>query len=209
MSLSTGSPQGNLDVQEGLYLDSAPTIYFQDYTANPLFNPDADGFYWGMSGTTTYPAYEIGCPTDVTFSENITINEVLCDTVGVVSTTQQRNYLTMAFTVQSLFPLQTLRILLKGGAVTQTSPTQKFGFGPIDNTQYWMVYTPRVYDTTYGDYVWLHLHKAQFVDAWTIGMGFGTPWTVTGISLRAYADSTKPSAQQFGSFGRSDLSVIP
>ena len=207
--LTTGSPSGNLDVQEGLYLDSAPTIYFQDYTANPLFNPDADGFYWGMSGTTTYPAYEIGCPTDVTFSENITINEVLCDTVGVVSTTQQRNYLTMAFTVQSLFPLQTLRILLKGGAVTQTSPTQKFGFGPIDNNQYWMVYTPRVYDTTYGDYVWLHLHKAQFVDAWTIGMGFGTPWTVTGISLRAYADSTKPSAQQFGSFGRSDLSVIP
>ncbi len=208
MALVTGTPVGNLDVQEGLYIDSAPNIYFQDYTATPLYNPDADGFYWGMSGTTTYPVYEIGCPTDVAFSENVTINDVLCDTVGVVSTTQQRNYLTLTFTVQSLFPLQTLRILLKGGAVTETAPTQKFGFGPINNTQFWMIYAPRVYNTDVGDYVWIHLHKAMFVDAWTIGMAFGTAWSVTGISLRAYADSTKPSAQQFGMFGRSDASVI-
>lgn len=208
MALVTGTPGGNLDVQESIYVDSAPNIYFQDYTASPLKNPDADGFYWGMSGTTTYPAYEIGCPTDVSFSENITINEVLCDTVGTVSTTQQRNYLTMAFTVQSLFPLQTLRILLKGGAVTETAPTQKFGFGPINNTLYWMVYCPRVYDTDVGDYIWIHLHKAQFVDAWTIGMAYGTAWNITGISLRAFADTTKPSAQQFGMFGRADASVI-
>lgn len=208
MALVTGTPIGNLDVQEGLYIDSAPNIYFQDYSATPLYNPDAGGFYWGMSGTTTYPAYEIGCPTDVSFSENVTINDVLCDTVGVVATTQQRNYLTMAFTVQSLFPLQTLRILLKGGAVTETAPTQKFGFGPINNNQFWMVYCPRVYDTNVGDYIWIHLHKAMFVDAWTIGMAFGTSWNVTGISLRAYADSTKPSAQSFGMFGRSDASVI-
>jgi hypothetical protein len=97
---------------------------------------------------------------------------------------------------------------LKGGAVTETAPTQKFGFGPINNTQYWMIYAPRVYNTDVGDYVWIHLHKAMFVDAWTIGMAFGTSWSVTGISLRAYADSTKPSAQSFGMFGRSDFSVI-
>lgn len=208
MSLVTGSPIGNLDVQESIYVESAPSIYFQDYNASPLSNPDADGFYWGMSGTTTYPAFEIGCPSDVSFSENITLNDVQCDTVGVVSTTQQRNYLSLAFSVQSLFPLQTLRILLKGGAVTETAPTQKFGFGPINNDQFWHVYCPKVYNTDVGDYIWLDLHKCMFVDAWTIGMAWGTAWKVTGISLRAYADTTKPSAQQFGMFGRADASVI-
>jgi hypothetical protein len=208
MSQITGTPIGNLDVQEGLYVDSAPYIYFQDYNATPLFNPDADGFYWGMSGTTAYPAYEIGCPADVTFSEDVTMNETTCDTVGVVSTTQQRNYLTMQFTVKTLFPLQTLRLLLKGGAVTETAPTQKFGFGPINNNQFWMVYCPRVYDTDVGDYTWLHFHKCQFVDAWSISMAYGTAWNVTNISLRAFADTTKPSAQQFGIWGRSDASVI-
>jgi len=38
-------------------------------------------------------------------------------------------------------------------------------------------------------------------------MTFGTPWTATGLKLRAFVDSTKPAAQQFGMFGRSDLSV--
>lgn len=208
MTLVTGSPVGNLDVQESIYVDSAPSIYFQDYTASPLKNPDSDGFYWGMSGTVLYPAYEIGCPSDVSFSENITLNDVSCDTVGVVATTQQRNYLSLTFSVQSLFPLQTLRILLKGGAVTETAPTQKFGFGPINNSQFWHVYCPRVYNTDVGDYLWIDLPKCMFVDAWTIGMAYGTPWKVTGISLRAYADTTRPSAQQFGMFGRSDASVI-
>jgi hypothetical protein len=46
------------------------------------------------------------------------------------------------------------------------------------------------------------------VDAWTIGMAFGTPWNITGIMLRGYADTNKPSAQQFGMFGRADASVI-
>jgi hypothetical protein len=207
MSLITGSPAGNLDLQEELYLYGSPFLYVQDYTANPLKNPDADGFYWGMSGTSTYPVYELGCPSDVSFSENITINEVLCDNVGTKSTIQQRNYVTLTFTLKSFFPLQTLSMVLKGGPVTQTAPTQKFGIGPIDNNKFWMVYTPKVYDETAADYVWVHLNKAQFVDAWTINMPFGDAWNIA-LQLRAYADTTKPSAQSFGLFGRSDLSVI-
>lgn len=210
MTLSTGTPLGTITTQEGLFVDSAPSIYIQNYLAAPRSNPDADGFYWGMSGTATYPVLEIGCPYDVSFSENITINEVLCDTSGLQATIQQRNYMEFTFSIRSLFPLSVLTTLMKGGTATVNAgaDTEKFGFGPINNSTFWHVYTPRVYDDTAGDYVWLWFNKAQFVDAWTLGMAFGTPWQLTGIKLRAVADTSKPSAQQFGMFGRSDASVL-
>jgi hypothetical protein len=209
LALVTGTPIGNVDAQEDIFLESAPSMWFQDAEANPLKNPDGDGFFWNLSGTTAYPAYEIGCPNDVSFTEDITINDVLCDNVGVKDTVQQRNYVEFQFTIRSLFPLQTLRHILQGGAVTETSPTQKFGFGPINNNQFWMVYAPKVYDQDNSDYVWIHLHRAKFVEAWTIDMPFGSNWEVTGLRLRGFVDSDKPSAQAFGMFGRSDLSVIP
>lgn len=207
MALVTGTPIGVSQTQEDIYLESAPYIYVQDYNQPPRYNPDADGFYWGMTGSATYPYYEIGCPVDVSLGENVTINEVLCDNVGTKSTVQQRNYLTFNFTVQSFFPLQTLRILLKGGVVTETPPTQKFGLGAINNNQYWMIYAPKVYDEDAADYIWLHLNKCQFVDAWNITMPFGSSWQVS-IQMRAYADTTKPAAQKFGMWGRLDPSVI-
>ena len=213
MTVSSGMPTGTINAQESLYAYGSPFIYIQDATPPAWFSPDATtpGFYWNMSGTATYPVYEIGCPTDISFADNVTANDVLCDNLGVVATIQQRNYIEFTFTVQSLFPLATLRILLKGGAVTRTtSPTftEKFGFGPIDNNQFWHLYTPKVYDDAAGDFVWTYFHKCQFVDAWTISMAWGQPWKVTGLKLRAYADSTKPSAQSFGMFGRFDPSVI-
>ena len=210
MALVTGTPIGTLTSQESLFVDSAPAIYFQNSLANPLKNPDSNGFYWGMSGTSTYPVYEIGCPFDVSFSENIVINEVLCDTTGLQATVQQRQYLEFSFSIRSLFPASILSVILKGGTVTRdlVNHLEEFGFGSINNSLFWHVYTPRVYDEAVGDYIWLYFHKAQFVDAWTIGMGFGTPWQVTGIKLRAVIDTTKPAAQGFGMFGRSDLSVI-
>jgi len=209
MSLVTGTPVGNLDLQEDIFLEGAPTIYFQDATANPLYNPDADLYYWGLSGTVDYPVYEVGCPTDVVFTENITMNDVLCDNVGVKAVVQQRNYFEFTFTIQSFFPLQILTHLLNGGAVTETSPTQKMPLGKINNDQYWHLYAPKVYNEDNGDYVWIYMHKCQFVDAWSIAMTLGTPWKATGLKLRAFVDSTKPAAQQFGMFGRSDLSAIP
>ena len=175
MALVTGSPIGNLDLQEDIFVEGAPNIYIQDANANPLFNPDVGGFYWNLSGTSVYPVFEIGCPTDLSFTENLTVTDVLCDNVGVKATIQQRNFIEFTFTVQSLFPLQTLRYLLKGGAVTETSPTQKFGFGQINNNLFFHVYCPKVYDTDVGDYIWLHFHRCQFVDAWSISMAFGQP----------------------------------
>ena len=209
MALVTGTPLGTITTQEDLYIEGSPNIYFQDYSADPLNNPDGDGFYWGMSGSASYPVYEVGCPTDVSLTEDLTINDVLCDNVGVKDTVQQRNYVQFEFTIQSFFPYDVLRHLLQGGAVTELTPTQKFGMGTISQTQRWMVYAPKVYDVDAGDYIWIQLNKAKFVEAWTINMSFGTPWQATGIRLRAYADTTKPQDQYFGMWGRSDLSVFP
>ena len=61
MALVTGSPVGNVDSQEETYVEGAPNIYIQDYNASPLNNPDADGYYWGLSGTTALPVFNIGC----------------------------------------------------------------------------------------------------------------------------------------------------
>jgi len=210
MALVTGTPFGNITTQEDIYLEGAPTIYFQDTSASPLFNPDSDGFYWGLSGTATYPVYELGCVTDVSLTENLTVNDILCDNIGVKDTVQARNYLEFAFTIQSFFPFTVLRHLIKGGTVTQnlTQNTEKFGLGKVNNNINYHVYAPKVYDEDVGDYIVIHLHKAKFVDAFTLNTPFGSPWQLTGIKLRAYADTTKPAAQQFATVIRSDASVL-
>jgi len=208
MALVTGTPLGTITSQEEIYLEGAPTIYIQNFEASPLNNPDGDGFYWGMSGTSTYPVYEVGCISDVSMTENLTMNDVLCDNVGVKDTVQQRNYVEFVFSIQSFFPFDVLRNLLSFGAVTETTPTQKFGMGKINNNLYWMVYAPKVYDEDVGDYIAIHMNRCKFVDAWTINMTFGTPWVAAGLRLRAFVDSTKPAAQQFGMWLRSDASVI-
>ena len=41
MTLATGTPLGTIISQEALYIEGAPTIFFQDYRANPLNNPEA------------------------------------------------------------------------------------------------------------------------------------------------------------------------
>jgi hypothetical protein len=208
MALVTGTPVGTIETSEDIYQEGAPTIYFQDALADILNNPDADGFYWGLSGSSTYNVYEVGCPSDVSFTENITINDVLCDNVGVKAAIQQRNYFELQFSFQFPVPFNVLAPMIGGGTIVETSPTQKMPLGKINNNQYWHLYAPHVYDETAGDYVWLHMHKCQFVDVFTIAMTLGVPWKVTGIKLRAFVDSTKPAAQQFGMWGVSDASII-
>lgn len=202
-SNAAGTASGAYFAQEELYLEGAPTIFFQDYDAGPMYESP----YWQISGTPTYPVYEIGCVTDVSLSEDITINDVLCDNVGVKSTIQQRNYLEITFSLQSFFPLSVLTKILNGGTLTETAPIEWFAFEQIDNTQYWAVWCPKVYDTSVGDYVGIQLHKAQFVEAFTIDMTFGQPWTATGLRLRAYIDTSK-TPNQFATFMRADASVI-
>ena len=208
MALVTGTPIGNVDSQDEIYLEGAPNIYIQQYEASPLNNPDADGYYWGMSGTTTYPVFSIGCVQDVSLTEGLTMNAIRCDAVGDKGTIQRRDYVEFDITILTPFPLSSLRHLLNMSSPTVGTNVEKMGIGKINNNRFYMAYCPKVYDEDTGDYLLFHLHKAQFVDAWTINMKSGEPWTVNGLKLRAYADDTKPAGQLFGVIVRSDESAL-
>jgi len=208
MSLVTGTPGGNVVSQEDIYLDGAPNIYFQDFNQTPLFNPDSDGYYWGMSGTATYPARELACVTEVSLEEGIAANDVRCDTVGLKATVQRREYIDFIFTVQNMFPLATYADLANYSAADVLTGSEKVGIGPIDNTQFWMVYAPKVYNDDVGDYLVVHLHKCQIVNPSALNMNYGESWKKQ-ITFRAFADTTKPSTQQFGTVLRFDPSALP
>lgn len=210
MSLPTGTPLGTVTASESIYPTSAPYIYFQDYTPGPYFNPDAEGYYWQLSGTAAYPVYAFECISDVNFTEGRTLNDVVCDNIGVVSTVEVRDYVEFQVTVKSIFPFSNLaRILsLSAATVNAGANSEKVGIGTLNNNQFWQVYAPHVYDTAAPDWTAIHLHKCKFVDAWTLNMPYGTEWNVTGLKLRGYADTTKPAASQFGTMVRFDASAL-
>lgn len=209
MALITGTPLGTIVSQSEIYIEGAPNIYFQDYSANELSNPDAQGFYWGLSGTTAYPVYAIGCVQDVSLGEDVTMNMVRCDTVGDKDAIQKRNHLEVTLSITTLLPLSVLYHILKASVPTATGGAlEEMGIGKISNTRFYHVYMPKVYDEDVGDYLAITLHRAKFVDAFQIAMRQGEPWQVTGIKLFAFADDTKPSTQQFATIIRSDASGV-
>lgn len=208
-SLITGTPLGSILTQEELYLEGSPYIFIQDATANLLNNPDSDGYYWGLSGTVTYPVKQLGCIQDVSLTEGLTMNDVRCDTVGVKATIQRRDYVEFNMTILSLFPLTISREFLNLSTPTTGTGKEKVGIGGINNNRFFHVYAPKIYDEDTGDILLFNLPRAQFVDAWTIDFKQGEPWTVTGLKLRAYADDTKPTTQRFGVIIRGDASALP
>jgi hypothetical protein len=208
MALTTGSPSGTITSQEELYIEGSPYIYIQDYEAGPLYNPDAEGFYWGMSGTASYPVFALGCIQDVSLTEGMTMNDVRCDTVGVKDTIQRRDYVEFNLTILSHFPLSVLSKLLNLSTAVVGTGEESVGIGRINNNKFYHAYAPKVYDNDANDYLVIDLHKCKFVDAWTINMNSGESWTTTGIKLRAYADETKPDTALFGTIKRFDASAI-
>lgn len=210
MALVTGSPRGTVIAQEDLTLESAPNIYFADvncpYGAG---NPDSDGFYWQLSGTVTYPVYQLGCYENVTFGDNIEVNNIRCDAVGDKDVIMKRNHLELQFSLKSFLPFSILSKIMNGGTVTQnlSQHTEKFGLGVINNAQYWKVYLPKVYDETAGDYVAITGHRCKFVSNGQISMTYAQAWTLQ-VTVWMMVDENKPSAQQFATVIRSDASVI-
>ncbi len=97
---------------------------------------------------------------------------------------------------------------MNASAVTSASPTEKMGIGKIANNDFWRVYLPKVYDEDAPDFVSITLHRAQFVDAWSISMTSGETWSVSGVRFRAYADEDMPTAQSFATIVRLDPSAI-
>ena len=82
------------------------------------------------------------------------------------------------------------------------------GIAAINNNQYYKVYLPKVYDDDTGDYLSITIHRAKFVDAWTLNMPSGDKWTVTGVTLWGFADDSKPAAQTFATVIRADPSAL-
>ena len=62
-----------------------------------------------MSGTATYPVFQIGCVQDVSLTEGVTMNAIRCDTIGDKGMIQRRDYVEFNLTITSQFPLATLR----------------------------------------------------------------------------------------------------
>ena len=193
--LSTGTPIGNIDSQESVFIEGAPNFYIQDYRANPRYNPDADNYYWGMSGTTSYPVYDVACVQDVSLTEGITMNAIRCDNLGDVGVIQRRDYLEFTLSILSAFPFTSLSQFLNASTPTVATGLEKMGIGAINNNKYFMAYAPKVYNPETNAYLMFHLHKAQFVDAWNISMKAGEPWVINGLKLRAFADLPLSCAQ--------------
>lgn len=208
MALVTGTPIGNVDSQEELYLEGAPYIYIQDSRATPLFNPDGDGYYYMLSGTTTYPVIALGCIQDVSLTEGLTMNDVRCDTIGVKDTIQKRDYVEFDLTILSQLPLSTLRYLMNLSPATVSSTQEKVGIGGINNAIKYMVYAPKVYNDDAAGWLLFHLHQAKFVDAWTLNFNYGESWTLTGVKIRGYADENKPAGARFGTIIRTDDAAL-
>lgn len=210
MSLATGTPVGNIVSQEDTFIEGAPYIYFQDNRATPLNNPDAQAYYWGLSGSSTYPVYNLGCIQNVNLTEGLTMNDIRCDTIGVKDTIQKRDYVEFNLEVLSQLPLTVLRHIMKLGTAPSTgSGFETQGITTIDNAQRYMVYAPAVYNQQAAGWLMFHLHRAKFVDAWTLNMRYGDSWQLTGIKVRAYADQSKPANQLFGVIKRFDAAALP
>lgn len=208
MALVTGTPLGTINSQDDLYVETAPSLWFQDSEADEINNPDGDGFYWGLTGSATYPIYSLECYEDVRLAASYEGNQVRCDTVGDKAHIQKLNYIDLTFTLKTLLPLATLTHILRGGTVTTTAgATEKMGIGQPDNNQYYHVYGASVYDTVAGDYICFTGHKCQFVEAWEISFAYGEPSTI-GVVMRVFADSDKPSDQLFLTLIRADPSAI-
>lgn len=210
MSLTgTSSPIGTLIQGEEIYLDSAPDVYICDTQGSYRFNPDTDGFYWGLSGTASHPVYKLGCFSDFVFGDDVTMNDIMCDTDGLRGVIQKRSGLHASFRLLTLMPLTQLAQLLRIGTVTSNASdgAEKVGVGDTTRkTNYWRVYFNKIYDDE-GDFLSVTMHRCQFVDAWEIAMPYGDKWSIP-LSLRAFADTSKPTAQRYATIVRVDPSVV-
>lgn len=203
---SEHTPTGTLNAAEDLYIEGGPTLYFG---GDAQYAPDANGYYWGVVGTVETPIFTVGCYENFQLGDNITVNEVRCDTVGVKSDISRRNFLEATFDVQALLPLSQLRYLLRWSSALTVAgeDTEYAGIGEINQQEFHMLFFSRIYDTDAGDYVAFTGHRCQFQQGGALQMRYGQPWVV-GVRARMYADENLPSDQRFATAIRYDPSVI-
>jgi len=208
MTIVTGSPLGNILSQEEKYLEGSPYLYIQDYRAGALNHPDANGYYWNLSGTSTYPIYSLGCIQDTKLTEDVTLNMIRCDTVGDKAAIQRRNFLTVEFQLNSLLPLSVTAVLMNMFNSTTVSGKEYVGISKINNNIYYQLYAPKVYDEVAGYWIMMQLHRCQITGNFVWDMAL-SGHKLTGIKVTALIDETKPANQLFGVLARMDQSALP
>lgn len=212
LGTGTDTPIGPELGAEQIYIEGGPNIWIQDSEAPLLHDAptgDADGFYWGLSGSAAYPVMEIGCYDDLQIIDSRTGRAVTCAALGTVQQMQRRDALEVQFTLKSLLPFSILRHLVGGGPVTHNAgeETEKMGLGTLYPNQHYHMLLSRVYDEDVGDYVSITLHKVQFTEATPLAMPYGAEWTY-GIRAMALADADLPVKQRFATMLRYDPSVL-
>lgn len=207
MTIATGTPLGNVLSQEEIYLEGSPYLYIQDYRAGALNHPDTNGYYWNLSGTSTYPVYSLGCIQDTKLTEDVTLNMIRCDTVGDKAAVQKRNFLTVEFTLVSALPLAITKVLMNMFDSTAVTGKEYVGISKINNNIFYQLYAPKVYDDVTSDWIVMQLHKCQITGNFTWDMAL-SGHKLTGIKVTAFIDETKPANQMFGVLFRSDPSAL-
>jgi hypothetical protein len=201
------TPTGTIVTAEEIYIENAPEIWFGGVAQ---YSPDADGYYYGITGIAGNPVYKLGCFEAFQFRDNVTINELRCDTSGLVKRTQTRDFLVCTFTLKSLLPLTMLTHILRGGTVTwnDAENAEKMGLGLIDNSTFYKFFFSRIYDDAAGDFVSVTGHRCQFTGNFQVSAPYANAWTVTGVEIAFYADTTLPDDQQFATVVRVDASAL-
>ena len=214
MALITGSAFGTITTQTEDYIEGAPQIYFADINAPYMYTGvagDGQAFFWNITGSATYPVYQLGCYEGVSLSDNLDINSVRCDVVGDKDVIIRRNFLELRFTLKSFFPLSVIAPFFgthPSSVVTNaTEQTQKFGIGSYDNARYYKVYLPKVYDETNGDYVSITGHRCKLMTSGEVSMTYGNVWSIP-VVIRMLADESKPTGQLYATVVRADAAAL-
>lgn len=210
MSVESTGTMGAITTQADQFIEGAPVIRLQQRLAgvNLLNNPDSDGFYYGMSATAAAPIYEWNCYTDVSLTEDLTVNDIQCDRQGNAGTIRKRNKLRLTLQLKSLLPLSTVQMALKLTGLVATTDYQKAGIGVLTNnsSDYWRIWLPKVYEPATGKWIGIQLHKAITVEAFTLDFTAGQPW-MTQVTVDAYADDDMPDNQKFATIIHHDQDI--
>lgn len=190
-------PTGANVISPAGFLTSFDGVFIQD-SAAPMANTTP--YPWGLTGTPTYPVYNLGCLSGVTFTPTIEDMVIECDNGGEVYRTRRVKGYTISGTLKSVLPLSFLSNILGLGTPTDDT-TQSIEFAPVG------VYVPRTFHVLIaGKYdngsVGFYFYKCT-ISGSNFKMPAGTNSAEVSLDITAFADTALPSTHSFGAVLRS------
>lgn len=197
-------PTGTIDANDDIFIEGGPDLWLGGVLK---YAPDINGYYWGIDGIPSNPVFKLGCYENFQLQDNVTVNEIRCDTLGVVGSIVRRNYLEATFDVQQILPLSQLKNLLRWSSSLAVADAEYAGIGEVNQQDYLPVYLSRIYDPDAGDWVSFTGTRCQFQWDKAMQLRYGQPWMV-GVKIRFYANKNLPSTQRFVTVVRWDPSAL-